>query len=186
MSVYFEKELSMIKNEEVRNLVIETLKQVKDEFYHAPASSTGKYHPEYALGDGGLYRHTEAAVKIAYDLLGLEWYQNLFDEITKDYIIAALILHDTCKSGTEWRDKYTQHTHPLQAAALVKSVRPCKDSEEIGRLISSHMGQWNEPGRWNRPDDRDILPKPEKDDEFFVHLCDYLASRKFLEVKDIS
>lgn len=95
MSVYFEKELLMIENEEMRNLVIETLKNVKDEkdeFYHAPASSTGKYHPDYALGDGGLYRHTEAAVKIAHDLLDLEWYQNLFDEIT---------------SGIEWRDKYT-------------------------------------------------------------------------------
>ena len=47
--IYFEEELQIIKNEEVRNLVIEVLKNVKDDFYHAPASSTGKYHPSYSL-----------------------------------------------------------------------------------------------------------------------------------------
>ena len=183
--IYFEEELQIIKNEEVRNLVIEVLKNVKDDFYHAPASSTGKYHPEYSLGDGGLYRHTKAAVKIANDLLDIEWYKNLFDEFTRDYIISALILHDTCKSGINWDNQYTMHTHPLQAADLIEKTKDCRDAQEIARRVRSHMGQWNEPGRWNKPGDSDVLPKPEKDDEFFVHLCDYLASRKFLEVKDI-
>lgn len=73
--IYFEEELELIKNEGVRHSVIELLKNVNDEFYHAPASSTGKYHPDYALRDGGLYRHTRAAVKIAEDLLSLEWFK---------------------------------------------------------------------------------------------------------------
>ena len=38
-------------------------------FFEVPASSTGKYHPEFALGDGGLIRHTKVAVRIAYELL---------------------------------------------------------------------------------------------------------------------
>ena len=63
--VYFEEELQLIKDDGIRDLVVEVLKTVKDDFFHAPASSTGKYHPDYALGDGGLYRHTRAAVKIA-------------------------------------------------------------------------------------------------------------------------
>ena len=187
--VYFEEELQMIENEGVRHSVIEVLKNVKDEFYHAPASSSGKYHPEYALGDGGLYRHTKAAVKIANDLLNLEWFKNTFTSLKKDYIISALILHDTCKSGRDWDNKYTMHTHPIQAADLVKdtlgdSTSP-DDGEEIARLIRSHMGQWNTPGKWNKYDDRTVLPKPEELDEFIVHLCDYLASRKYLEVKGI-
>ncbi len=187
--IYFEEELQMIENEGVRHSVVEILKNVNDEFYHAAASSTGKYHPAYALGEGGLYRHTKAAVKIANDLLSLEWFTNLFTRLQKDYIIAALILHDTCKSGRNWDSKYTMHTHPIQAGDLVEDVlrdsTSPDDGEEIARLVRSHMGQWNEPGRWAKYDDRAVLPKPEQDDEFFVHLCDYLASRKFLDVAGV-
>lgn len=187
--IYFEEELQMIKNEEVRNAVIEVLKQVNEEFYHAAASSTGKYHPDYALGDGGLYRHTKAAVKIANDILNLEYASVDFTTDDKDCIIAALILHDTCKSGRNWDSKYTMHTHPIQAADLILEVTNNTVYEAIGvniaRLVSSHMGQWNEPGKWNKYDDRTVLPKPEKIDEFVVHLCDYLASRKYLEVAGV-
>lgn len=190
VKIYFEEELQMIKNEEVRQAVIEVLKQVNDEFYHAPASSTGKYHPEYALGEGGLYRHTKAAVKIANDILRLEWFDKEFTDDDKDIIISALILHDTCKSGRNWDSKYTMHTHPLQAGDLISEVTNGTQYEgtgvEIGRLVHSHMGQWNEPGRWNKYNDRAILPKPEELDEFIVHLCDYLASRKYLEVKGLN
>ena len=187
--IYFEEELQMIKNEEIRNAVIEVLKRVNDQFYHAAASSTGKYHPDYALGEGGLYRHTRAAVKIANDLLSLEWYKILFTDVDRDAIIAALILHDTCKSGKNWDSQYTMHTHPIQASDLITEVTNNTVYEAIGvniaRLVSSHMGQWNEPGRWNKYDDRTTLPKPQNDDEFIVHLCDYLASRKDLEVKGL-
>lgn len=187
--IYFEEELQMIKTEEVRNAVVEVLKQVNEEFYHAAASSTGKYHPNYALGDGGLYRHTKAAVKIANDILSLEYMSDDFAVEDKDCIIAALILHDTCKSGRNWDSKYTMHTHPIQAADLILEVTNNTVYEAIGvniaRLVSSHMGQWNEPGKWNKYDDRDVLPKPEKFDEFVVHLCDYLASRKYLEVAGV-
>ena len=187
--VYFEEELQMIKNEEVRNLVVEVLKRVNDEFYHAAASSTGKYHPEYALGDGGLYRHTRAAVKIANDILSLEWFNKEFTDDDKDIILAAIILHDTCKSGKNWDSKYTMHTHPIQAAELIREVTNGTEYQgtgvQIARLVSSHMGQWCNPGKWNKYDDRTVLPKPEELDEFIVHLCDYLASRKYLEVNGI-
>ena len=49
--------------------------------------------------------------------------------------------------------------------------------KDIQRLILSHMGQWNKDKEGN-----EILPKPEKEDEKFVHLCDYLASRRFIEM----
>ena len=187
--VYFEEELQMIKDDDIRVAVIEVLKNVKDEFYHAAASSSGKYHPEYALGDGGLYRHTRAAVKIANDILNLEWFNKEFTDGDKDIILAALILHDTCKSGREWDNKYTMHTHPIQAGNLVEDILRDTEyrgiGEEIARCIRSHMGQWNEPGRWNKYNDRTILPKPEELDEFVVHLCDYLASRKYLNVDGV-
>ena len=39
------------------------------------------------------------------------------------------------------------------------------------------MGEWNESKRSSV-----VLPKPETDIQKFVHMCDYLASRKDIEV----
>lgn len=178
----FEKELSYINNEKIREQVKQVLKCVAPEFFQAAASSTGKYHPSYALGEGGLYRHTCAAVGIAKDILSLEWVQDKIDSDGRDYILAALILHDTAKSGKCWDSKYTRHSHPLEAAELIRDNLEGEENvefcEKVCDLISSHMGQWN-TCRW----DRTVLPKPEELDEFIVHLCDYLASRKYLEYK---
>lgn len=170
------KELNFIINDEIRDCVIAVLEKVNEKFFTEPASSTGKYHPSYALGEGGLVRHTQAAVRIANDLLHLE--NNPFDPDEGDLIIAALILHDTCKSGIEWESKYTKHEHPLLAVELIKS---CFEEGsifpiEMERLISSHMGQWT-TCNWS-----DIeLPMPLDAAQNFVHICDYLASRKYLE-----
>ena len=176
----FEKELSYIKDEFIREQCRKMITCVAPEFFKAAASSTGKYHPSYALGEGGLYRHTCAAVGIAKDLLNLECFSNKFDENKRDYIIAAIILHDSCKSGMCWDSKYTKHDHPIQAAELIKLNLEEKENEEfvtvVCRLVSSHMGQWN-TCKW----DRAVLPKPVEEDEIFVHTCDYLASRKYLE-----
>lgn len=176
----FEKELSYIKDDFIREQCKKMLECVAPEFFRAPASSTGKYHPGYALGEGGLYRHTCAAVGIAKDLLSLEWFENRFDERRRDYILAALILHDSCKSGICWQSKYSRHDHPLQAAKFIELNLEGEEHREfvstVTRLIASHMGQWN-TCRW----DKVVLPKPEEEDEVFVHVCDYLASRKYLE-----
>lgn len=182
MENYFEKELSWIKDDKIREQTKKMLECISPEFFQAAASSTGKYHPSYALGEGGLYRHTRAAVGIAKDLLELEWVKDRCGEDSRDYILAALMLHDGAKSGKTWESKYTKHTHPVDMASLIKDNLEGEENEkfvtEVGRLISSHMGQWN-TCRW----DFNVLPKPDKADEFFVHMCDYLASRKYLEYR---
>lgn len=55
----FENELNLIKNVDLRKLVELSLQSAPDYFFTIPASSTGKYHPQYALGEGGLVRHTK-------------------------------------------------------------------------------------------------------------------------------
>ena len=47
----------------------------------------------------------------------------------------------------------------------------------ITNMISSHMGPWNT----NNYSDV-VLPKPSNKYQRFVHMCDFLASRKFLNV----
>ena len=195
---FFEKELSYIKDENIKRFTTFAVDHIKPIFFVEAASSTGKYHPDYALGFAGLYRHTQAAVKIANDLLQLDMYKEKFSESVRDYIIAALILHDSCKRGIDWSDKYTKHEHPLLVEDFLKNAFECTVTnfdtckltfddtrtcvkeyvQAVSNLVKSHMGQWT-TNKYSKVE----LPKPELEPQKFVHLCDYLASRKYLEVK---
>jgi len=54
----------------------------------------------------------------------------------------------------------------------------CDLWEQIAKCIKSHMGQWNTDYKTKE----EMLPKPQNEIEKFTHLCDYLASRKMLEI----
>ena len=173
---------SIIKNEHLRNAVLKYfVDTVPHYFWHVQASSTGKYHPEYALGEEGLLRHTCAAVRIAVDIINRDQYNGIFDDIDKDNIIVALMLHDTFKHGEEKDGKYNQysiHEHPLLSADKVREHLDDEHKYAIANCIASHMGEWTESNRSSY-----VLPKPRTPEEQMVHLCDYLASRKYLEFK---
>ncbi len=63
----FEKEIDWIHSQAVREFAKYCVNNLPEYFFTVPASSSGKYHPSYALGDGGLVRHTKAAVTIAHE-----------------------------------------------------------------------------------------------------------------------
>lgn len=171
---FYNTELNFIKNEEIRNWTIKALNSLPDYVFYIAASSTGKYHPSYALGDGGLVRHTKAAVRIAADLFKL---YNFTDE-EKDIIISALLLHDGTKKGMNESD-YTVHEHPVIVCNHLREQEFFNDipqAEIICEGIISHMGQWT-TNKYSKV----VLPKPETEVQKFIHLCDYLASRKYLE-----
>lgn len=188
----FEKELGAISNEMWREIVAQYLDHhVPGYFYEIPASQTGKYHPWYSLGYAGLVRHTKAAVLIAVDLLNLE--QNKENNnLPADEIIIALIIHDTFKCGTAYNG-HTEFNHPLLAAQqfenfvkdraleypkIAEFIKNRTSLNLIMSLVSSHMGQWNVA-----PNKLNTLPKPETEAQQFVHMCDYLASRKYITVE---
>lgn len=194
----FETELAYIEDNDIRELTSIVINHMPDYFFDVPASSTGKYHPAYSLGQGGLLRHTKAACKIANDVLKLEWLQEHFEKDTechKDYIIAALMLHDSCKSGYPKQSRYTKHEHPLLATDLIRDALEsyeCEaeldgDSERYDKihkyvirvceLVSSHMGEWN-TNNYSHIE----LPVPKSFDQFLVHMFDYLASRKYINI----
>lgn len=152
-----------------------------DYFFQIPASSTGKYHPSYALGEGGLLRHTKAAVRIAHELLINDSVGNTFTSHEKDLIIMALILHDGLKSGLE-KTEYTQVNHPLLISDFIKKNAgnlKIKDDDIklLCRMVEAHMGPFNKDFKGNA-----ILPIPEDKYQRFVHMCDYLASKKFINI----
>jgi hypothetical protein len=176
----FEKELKQIKNEKLRQWCTDEIGSIPDWFFNVAASSTGKYHPSYALGQGGLVRHTIAATEIA---IGLFPIMNL-TEIQQDEIICALLLHDSFKHGSDdIPTKYTVAEHPVLIANYIKSTVDVNDPEiydnliSISSLVLTHMGQWNTDYKTKRV----IMPKPQTAIQNFVHMCDYLASRKYLD-----
>ena len=177
----FTKELNFIKDERIKNSCITILDMLPDYFYEIPASSTGKYHPEFSLGEGGLVRHVKVAVRLAKELLDNPCIGDKYTDNEKDVMIMTLILHDGLKSGLK-HNKYTQANHPT----LIKNfVLENKDKIELteneldlfAHAVESHMGPWN-----TDYDGNEILPKPKTKYENFVHMCDYLSSRKFLNV----
>ena len=64
-----DKEITYIQNERIRESLKIIIEMIPDYFFTEAASSTGKYHPEFSQGEGGLLRHTKAAVKVANTLL---------------------------------------------------------------------------------------------------------------------
>ena len=178
----FEIELDYIKNEKYKENTKKLLELVPDYFFEVPAASTGKYHPAFAQGEKGLVRHTKVAIRIAKDILDVEYMNNGFTKDEKDLILIALLFHDSHKLG-KIKERYTRFDHPLLAANFIrenkeKTTFTDKEIELLASTIASHMGQWNKSEYSDV-----ILPKPKNKYEFFVHMCDYLSSKKYLDVK---
>lgn len=179
---YFKNELNLIKNEHIRKSGAILVSMLPDYFYDIPASSSSKYHPKYTSGKFGLYKHVKAAVKIAKELLVLDMYKKIFTEKEQDLIILAIILHDGLKKGIK-EEKYTRFDHPLLMADFIninkdKLLLDKSELEILTSCIKTHMGQWIYDFRGNK-----ILDEPTNKMQKFVHLCDYLASRKFLNIE---
>lgn len=178
----FKKEIGLIKSDYIKRIVTMTLKEVPDWFFEVGASASGKYHPKFSQGKGGLVRHTKMAVQIADDLFRMNKYN--FDEYDRDIIIAALILHDIGKYGLDNTPAENMvHTHPLLAGDIISLATTelhdayGQDIEYLKIVISTHMGQWSTSKYTN-----EILPEPFTKIQEFVHLCDYLSSRKFFDL----
>lgn len=176
----FRTEINYIKNEHIKNSLETMLELLPDYFYEIGASSTGKYHPQFSLGKGGLVRHTKVAARIAKELFNDCALTNFTDN-EKDLIIFSIVLHDGLKSGKE-KSEYSKFDHPL----LIRDyIIENKDKLELSKdeldlvcnAVASHMGPWTKDYEGN-----EVLPLPKTKYERFVHMCDYLSSRKFLNV----
>ena len=174
---YFIKELNCIKDDRVKKSLIHMINCLPDYFFIVPASSTGKYHPEYALGEGGLLRHSKAAFRIGYELLADPAIGDKYTAMEKDLMLMGLLIHDGLKLGKE-ESKYTKFDHPILMANYVEEEKDnleLTDSERklVEDVIKTHMGPWTTDYNGN-----EVLEKPKTKYQNFVHMCDYLASRK--------
>lgn len=177
----FKREINYIKDQRIRNSLITILNKLPEYFYQIPASSTGKYHPDFASSECGLVKHTKVAVRFAYELFNDEAICN-FNQNEKDLIIFALTIHDGLKEG-KVKEKYTVFDHPLQISNFLKeNSKELELSDDevkfICKCVETHMGPWTTDYKGN-----EILPYPKDKYQRFVHMCDYLSSKKFLDVK---
>ena len=176
----FERELDLIINEDLRMAVKSYMdEETPDYFWTDGASSSGKYHPQFAQGEGGLVRHTKAVVMFAEELLRMSSYAYMRDEY-KDYVIAACIIHDTAKYGCSEYDKKAYKDHARNAAKAFadycEQVMDYQPSEFLLNAVSAHMGQWS----------TDKEDRPFTNIDRCVHMADYMASRSFIDIPQIS
>ena len=176
-SKIFEGEINYIKDSDIKKSLEVMLNKLPDYFFKVPASSTGKYHPKYALGDGGLVRHTKAACRVAVELLSNPLIAAKYTSREQDLMIMGLVLHDGLKLGLP-EERYTRFDHPILVANYIKDNKSelfltDQDISFLTDAIKTHMGVWTKDYNGN-----EVLEKPKTKYQTFVHLCDYLASRK--------
>ena len=191
----FTKELETFKNEDIKEFAKVILNDAPDYFFEVAASSTGRYHPKYALGSAGLMRHTKAVIRFYNHIMTIEQNKSMFTEREIDLGRIACLAHDIQKSGTQeyYTEKsnngentvFTVFNHPLLSAKYVMSYKGKYLSEEELKFVAlatgSHMGEWNT----NKHEPDIVLPKPKTEMQKIVHLADYLASRKDIDVSFI-
>ncbi len=181
-SELFKEELNYIKNDRIKNGVKILIDNLPDYFFEVPASSTGKYHPEYASGERGLLRHTKAVVRLGYEILSTETFGDNYTSDQKDLMIVSMLLHDSIKHGIN-HDKYVKFEHPLLACEYIDNNSSKTELTEtelfyIKEGIKTHMGQWNVDYKGN-----EVLPKPQNGMQRIIHLADLLASKKFIKIE---
>ena len=173
---------STIENKDIACFAATLIKGLPEYIWHVGASSTGKYHPEYSLGEGGLMRHQIAVVRFLNFFFELEQYNTKFSSREMDLMRVAALVHDGRKSGDQVdyeRSKFTKFDHPIQMANIVRNYDGeylnHDEIEFIATCIESHMGSWNVDKKSSV-----VLPKPVSLHQELIHLADYLASRKDL------
>lgn len=175
-----------IQDENVKKFMEQCIETIPEYWYTVPASSTGKYHPNYALGNGGLMRHTIALLRFFNRLVRNTMYGSPFTNREMDLLRVACLMHDSRKSGSDEDfaiNKYTKFDHPILAANVVRSIETeyitVEEKEMVANAIESHMGQWNVDTYGKSKVE---LPLPTNKYQKIVHLVDYLAAQKGIEV----
>jgi hypothetical protein len=176
----FSKEIGDITDGNLRKLATEIIACADDYFFTIPASSSGKNHPPFSLGEGGLVRHTKCVVYMVECLC--ESFN--IDEYKKDMLIVAALAHDIKKQGDCAEGLgHTVHEHPLLAARYVQEVYVESDIVIldgvvgiIAEMISTHMGKWGANPKYIG--NKKPLPFPQTECEKILQAADYLASRK--------
>ena len=175
---FFRTEISLIENEEIQKFTEWFLdSKMPLWFWTSKASSSGKYHPAFTKGEGGLVKHCKAVAQMAYELARNASFNLPDDPLMVDYAVCASILHDCAKYGTEKNlNRRVYKKHDLNGSILVanswEEFFHTSCPKEITDPILRHMGQWG-------------TEQPKTPLDKIVHLADYVMSRTMLDCPEI-
>lgn len=164
-----------ISDEDVKEFTKAALEDAANDFWEAPASSSGKYHPPEDNGEGGTARHVIKAVEVGKHLS--EFHSHNSEEFTErdnDIVVASCALHDICKNGkpNNWGPG-TDYSHGFLGYEFLDNYSLKEpEKEEIRNCVRYHMAKWVEPDSEKK---RAMNPTPL---EKLVQYSDYLTSRE--------
>ncbi|MBN9415508.1 hypothetical protein ABS71_03475 [bacterium SCN 62-11] len=158
---------SMIGNPAIQAMVNEGLKGADAEFFTAPSSKSGMFHPADEINEGGLALHTARVVQMGEHLgefFGL-------NPSEKDNLRAGLVLHDSVKGGAPWQGYSNEHGE--LAGQFISGLNGPADAKAVAaQIANNHMALWRQKA--------DGTPNPAVPDnkmDMIASLSDYLAAR---------
>lgn len=178
----FESFLSSFETDEIKEYCKDMIMRISDNIFIMPSSTSLKFHNKTQCQPHGQIFHILMFGEIMNYILGLEYViEKIPDARTRDCLRCTPIFHDAIKCGLNG-SQYTVHEHPILAGEWIRNTKVEHDIDDntknyIAGLCESHSGQWTSTKR-----SKTILPKPETDEQFLVHLCDYLSSRSNIDM----
>lgn len=179
--------IAEIEDQRLREYTEAAVSRLDPAFWHAAASATGKYHPAYDQGSGGLVCHTVMCA--IYALSGIRRYgvPHLCD-----VLLCSALLHDAWKNGEPW-GRYTTKDHGATAARhMVEDWLVGFEDVESQIAIAAyavyhHMGVWSEP---QGLDPFEFRPENDAQRDYaaaalILQEADYYSTRRFLGDPDL-
>lgn len=167
-----------------RSLTEFLIEQLDDYWFIKPASSTGKYHPKFNNGEGGLVRHS---------LNVCMWWQQMYRAFEQELMsfsgrddmydlgLIACLFHDAKKYGdAEENSRWVKKDHDVKSMEwFLHNVEIYEHTNDmnfdnkainyIANAIDHHNGPWSTHGA------------PRTIFERLVFICDYASSQKIHE-----
>lgn len=178
----FRELLDRFETDDIKKYCMDMIAEIPDYIFIIPSSTTGKYHNATQCQMHGQLFHIYAFGRIMNYMLDLEYNQHKFKSpIQRDLLRCTPILHDGWKCG-ETESKYTVFEHPVIAGEKIRTLKVTHDINQdyknyLADLCASHSGQWTTSKRSDV-----VLPKPNSEAQYLVHLCDYLSSRNDIDL----
>lgn len=164
---------------ELYNWAITVLEHAPLYFWVIPSSSSGKYHPPFSQGLGGLVRHTFAVMYLAHEFSGTFELK----PFEKAVAVTAAAIHDMCKYGLSYDPMYFGVHECLVRVKIgpkgekLSHLLHQEVLETILSAVESHNGSFVS-GSWTA-----FRRPPEGPISQVLHLADYAASRKKVNIE---
>lgn len=189
--------IAMIEHDDLRAFTYYVISQCHPDFWIIPSSSTGKYHPDWENGNGGLIRHIRAVT--TYAISGLRRYGYGCDYTgmdpndsaeARDIIVCAALLHDWGKNGNppeKW-GRHTTKTHGEDTAnyikekmfpKFIKMFKEVKDVDGLKKMLKEVcIAIYHHYGIWSK---EKLSPSSNKLTNFakILQEADYYSSREY-------